>query len=230
MVKGVMLVAVITGAAESLAIPGWIYMIVTLLGAGGLFRFFMLRTEKRLGDAGATKTEAEALEIQERVRTSLMADVEVAMQTARREAEHARTQEAAANAELALATAEVAKMVLEHQRDREAWREERHDLINTHRVAMNKKDIEIADLRALIADLQEKIRTMEIRLGYAEGRRDEDAATGERMTALEGRADESEARADSAEARADRAKQRADDARVVAVEQEHRNDDTPGHA
>lgn len=217
---------VLAQTAAGDGIPTWAFFATS----GGLvavmtlvFRAFLLRSERRLADAGASKTEAEALEIQERVRSALMEEVETQMQYTRREAEHARTMEAAAQAELAVAQAEVAKMVLEHQRDREAWRDERHAMVNDHRAAIEAKNIEIFELRAQIGDLQEKVRTMEIRLGYAEGRRDSDEETAARMAVLEDRADRSETRAD-------RAKDRADVAREVAVEQEHRNDDTPGHA
>lgn len=216
MLKGIALVALVTGAAETIQVPGWAYMVFTLIGAGGLFRFFMLRTERRLSDAGASKTEAEAREIEDRVRVGLMKEVEQKMQTARREAEHARTLEAEAKLALGEAQAEVARMVVEHQRDREAWREERHTLVNNNKAALDAKDLEIAALKAEIAELREQLRTLEIRLGYAEGRRDEDGKTQGRMAVLEDRADRSEAKADTAQ--------------HVADEQAARNDETPGHA
>lgn len=176
MLKVFALVAAITGAAESLQVPGWMYMVATLVGAGGLFRFFMLRTERRLGDAGASKTEAEAKEIEDRVRKGLLEEVEVRMQAARREAEHARTREAEAKSELAEAQVEVARLVAQHQADREAWREERHQLINDNRAKTDR--IEILERR--ISELEDEIRTLNIRLGYDAGRREGDfgAASG----------------------------------------------------
>src|SRR5687767_1823542 len=120
----------LAGQADPADVPGWIYMLVTLAVGGAGTRYYFARVEKRLKSAEVSKVgadarlgNAQAEEIEERLRVQLMQDVEVAMQREREKA-------SAAEADAAEAVAELARLVAEHARDRSEWKDERHDLVN----------------------------------------------------------------------------------------------------
>lgn len=214
--------AAFAGAAQTLEVPGWLYMVVTLLGSGVLFRFFMVRTEKRLSEAGATKTEAEAQEIEDRVRRALSEEMESSLRRQREETVRAQAGEKEA-------IAEVAKLVAHHARDRAEWKVERHDFINQvqardNQIAMLR--IENTEMRGEIKELRTEVQTLRVALGVEQGRRIDD----DRLTHLEHRADVSESDMSTEQDRNTKIEKRADRAEKIADEQAHRNDDTPGHA
>lgn len=206
-------VALITAAAEAAPeLPVWAYLLGLALPVVFGGRWYVNRkledAKAASENATAALTEQQIDQVQEGLRLSVLESVRDDMARQREETARAQASEKEAIAEVAL-------LIAQHARDRSEWKNERHDFINQLRA----RDTEILVLRREIHDLRDEVHTLRVALGVEQERRVDNL----RLNTLEERAQASENRADIAQHAAEVAKD-------VAVEQEHRNDDTPGHA
>lgn len=157
-------------AAQALDVPGWVYMLGSIVGSGFVFRAYLVRSEKRLGNAKANLSETETKQLEDNIRRALATEVEESLQRSRREIQEARADEAEA-------IAEVAKLVAAHERDRSHWQDERHRFINEAKdrdLKISNLTLELSKARGEIDQLRDEVRSLRIDRGLEDGRRAED--------------------------------------------------------
>lgn len=185
--------------------------LAALVGAYGVWR--KIEPERLKLRAEADKLKNEATSIEDRIRMSLLEDMETDRQRQREGAAIAQAGQAKAEARLAVALAE-------HADELAQWRTERHQLLNDLRAAR----LEVETLKRKIDLLEAEVRELRIQARIQEGRRADDQrfmalesdmkAEQIRNAVIEATARDSHARADVAEARADAAEVRADEAQL----------------
>lgn len=132
-----------------------------LIGAFAVWR--KIEPERKKLHAEALRLETEADAIEDRIRTSLLDDME-------RDRQRQRELTAQAEANEAKAAATLAQALSEHATALAQWKVERHDLIND----LRESRLEVDALRREVDKLHSDIQTLRIKLDMAEGRREDD--------------------------------------------------------